>query len=168
MEKTNATLPRLASGQPNVGLFVGFNLPVYRKKLAAGVCEAKARAEADAMLYEAQRDEVLRDVAALLAQARARRGALELLRSGTLPRSRQVLDAAASDYRAGNIDLLSLLTAWRNLLQVELQSAQAEADLGKALASLERAVGVELIAAGAQRSGTGGAATPAPREERSR
>ena len=42
MEKTNAVTPRTASGQPNVGLFVGMNLPVYQKKLAAGVREARA------------------------------------------------------------------------------------------------------------------------------
>jgi outer membrane protein TolC len=144
MQKTNAVTPQTASGMPNVGLFVGFNLPVYHKKLAAGVCEAQARAAADAMLYESERDEVLRDVGALFAQARARRNVLELLRTSNLPRSRQVLDAAASDYKAGNIDSLSLLAAWRDLLQVELQIAQAEADLGKALAALERAVGVQL------------------------
>ena len=48
MEKTNAETPKTAGGFPNVGLFVAFNLPVYQKKLAAGVCEAQARAIADA------------------------------------------------------------------------------------------------------------------------
>ena len=50
MEKTNAETPKTASGQPNVGLFVGFNLPIYHKKLAAGVQEAQARAAADGQL----------------------------------------------------------------------------------------------------------------------
>ena len=54
MEKTNAETPRTASGQPNVGLFVGFNLPIYHKKLAAGVQEAQARAAADGQLFEAE------------------------------------------------------------------------------------------------------------------
>ena len=35
-------------------------------------------------------------------------------------------------------------SAWREVLQVELQVAQVEAELGKALASLERAVGCEI------------------------
>ena len=48
MEKTNAMTPRRPRAMPNVGLFVGMNLPVYHKKLAAGVCEAQARAAADA------------------------------------------------------------------------------------------------------------------------
>ena len=47
MEKTNAVTPRTASGMPNVGLFVGMNLPVHQKKINAGVCEAQARAAAD-------------------------------------------------------------------------------------------------------------------------
>ena len=44
MEKTNAVAPKSASGSPNVGLFVGFNLPVHQKKYQAGVCEAQERA----------------------------------------------------------------------------------------------------------------------------
>ncbi|MFO0909518.1 MAG: TolC family protein, partial [Isosphaeraceae bacterium] len=144
MEKTNAMMPQTAGGMPNVGLFVGFNLPVYRKKLAAGVCEAKARAAADAMLYESERDEVLRDVETLFARARSRSRGLELLRDSNLVRSRAILESATSDYRAGNIDYLNLLAAWRDLLQVELQVAQAEAELGKTLAALERAVGCQI------------------------
>ena len=35
LEKTNAATPRTASGFPNVGLFVGFNLPVNRAKYRA-------------------------------------------------------------------------------------------------------------------------------------
>src|SRR5207302_8178709 len=68
MEKTNAVTPRTASGFPNVGLFVAFNLPVHREKYRAGVCEAKERALADARLYEAQHDETRSEIADLLAQ----------------------------------------------------------------------------------------------------
>ena len=39
---------------------------------------------------------------------------------------------------------MTLITAWREVLQIELQVAQVEAELGKALASLERAVGFQL------------------------
>ena len=45
MEKTNAVTPKTASGMPNLGLFVGFNLPVYHKKYQAGVFEAEERAK---------------------------------------------------------------------------------------------------------------------------
>lgn len=144
MEKTNAVTPRTASGMPNVGLFVGFNLPVYRKRVAAGVGEAQTRAAADSALYEAERDQAHREVKNAFSQVRTQRNILDLLRTSNLPRSRQILDAATSDYRTGAIDYLSLLGAWREVLQVELQVAQVETELAKALATLEGAVGIEL------------------------
>jgi outer membrane protein TolC len=144
MEKTNAQTPRTASGFPNVGLFVGFNLPVYRQKLEAGVCEAEARAIADARLYDAERDATYREVKDLMTQARTQRDIIELFRASILPKSEQALKLATTDYQAGNVDYVTLITAWREVLQIQLQIAQVEAELGKALASLERAVGVQL------------------------
>ncbi|WP_435011031.1 TolC family protein [Tundrisphaera lichenicola] len=144
MEKTNAATPTTASGAPNVGLFVGFNLPIYQQKLAAGVSEAQARTVADAKLYEAERDSTYREIKDLITQANSHKSIAELFRSSILPKSRQALEASTSEYRVGNVDYVSLITAWREVLQVELQLAQVETELGKALASLERAVGCQL------------------------
>jgi outer membrane protein TolC len=145
MEKTNAKTPKTADGMPNVGLFVGMNLPVYQRKLAAGVCEAQARAAADMQLYKAERDQARRDIKDLFVQARTQDNVLRLLRHSNLPTARQVLELTAADYKAGNagVDYLSLISAWREMLQIELQIAQVEAELGKAMASLERAVGAQ-------------------------
>ncbi len=144
MEKTNAATPRTASGFPNVGLFVAFNLPVYRDKYRAGVSEAKERAIADAKLYEAQRDETHSEIADLMTQAKVQQNVLGLLRDRILPKTRQTLENAGNDYSKGNVDFASLISALREVLQVELQIAQVEAELGKALASLERAVGCQI------------------------
>jgi len=145
MDRRNAASPT-AMGMPNVGLFVGFNLPVYRTRLAAGVLEAQTRAAADAARYEADRDQALRDVKDALTRVQVQKNILELLRESNLPRSRDVFDSVTADYRAGNqgADYFSLIAAWREVLQIELQIAQVEAELGKAMAALERAVGVQL------------------------
>jgi outer membrane protein, heavy metal efflux system len=146
MEKTNSVTPRTASGMPNIGLFVGMNLPVYQKKINAGICEAQARAAADRALYQAERDQSHRDVKSLFVQAKVQQNVINLLRKNNLPAARQVLQLTAGEYRANvaGVDLLSLISVWRDLLQVELQIAQVEAELNKTLASLERAVGVQL------------------------
>lgn len=146
MEKTNAMTPTTAMGQPNVGLFVGMNLPVYHKKLAAGVHEAEARAAADAKLYEAEREQAHRDVKDQFTQAEVQQNVLSLLRRSNLPTAKRILELTAADYRAGaaGVDYLSLIGAWRELLQVQLQIAQMESELGKTLASLERTVGIHL------------------------
>jgi outer membrane protein TolC len=166
MEKTNAVTPRTAGGMPNVGLFVGFNLPVYHKKLAAGVCEAEARALADSKLYDAERDSTYREVKDLITQARAQRDILALFQTSILPKSVQALESATSDYRAGNVDYVTMITAWREVLQIELQVAQVEAELGKALASLERAVGLELNQHSPAPSAPPAPATPGPFQPR--
>src|SRR5439155_1439790 len=53
-------------------------------------------------------------------------------------------ELAASGYRNATLDYLTLNTARQEVLQVELQIAWLEAELGKTLASLEQVVGVQL------------------------
>jgi outer membrane protein TolC len=146
MEKKNAVTPQTAAGMPNVGLFVGFNLPVYRNKYRAGVCEAEARRAADIQLYEDERDQANRDVKDLFVQAKVQQNVIRLLSENNLVAAKRVFELTASEFRTGNAgtDLLGVLASWRDVLQVELQLAQLESELGKTLAGLERAVGVQL------------------------
>ncbi len=144
MSKANAQAPNSASGSPNIGLFVGFNLPVYRNKYRAGVCEAEERAIADTKLYESQRDEAFNEIQDLMVQSRVQQNVLVLLRDSILPRTKESLELARSDYAKGNVDYATVLSTVREVLQVELQIVQVEAELGKALASLERAVGCQI------------------------
>ncbi|MFI5456079.1 MAG: TolC family protein [Isosphaerales bacterium] len=145
MTRQNAVSPT-ASGSPNVGLFVGFNLPVYRNKLNAGVAEAQARAVADAKLYEAERDSANREVKDLFTRAQAERSILRYYQTGILPKAEQALETSFSGYVNQIVDFPTLITAWREVLQIKLQIAQVESELGKALASLERAVGTQINA----------------------
>jgi len=144
MEKTNAQTPQTASGVPNVGFFVGFNLPVYRAKYRAGVCEAEERTRADAKLYEAQRDETFGEIKDFMVQAKVQQNVIGLLRDQILPRTNATLELARSDYAKGNVDVATVFSALREVLQIQLQVAQVEGELGKALASLERAVGAQI------------------------
>ena len=144
MEKTNATTPNTASGFPNVGFVVAFNLPVYRNKYRAGVCEAKERALADTKLYEAQRDETFAEIKDFVTQAKVQQNVLSLLRDNILPRTKDTMELARSDYAKSNVDYATVLSSVREVLQIQLQIVQVEAELGKALASLERAVGTQI------------------------
>jgi cobalt-zinc-cadmium efflux system outer membrane protein len=151
MSRANA-MSELADGRDNVGLVVGFNLPIYREKLNAGVREAEARTIAEARRLEDLRDETFEAVAERFAEVEARREILGLFRDSYLGRSQQALDVAISDYQGGSLDFVSLITAWRDVLRVELQIAGVEAELIRALASLERVVGVQLREVGPEES----------------
>ena len=144
MSKTNAVTPQTASGTPNIGLFVAFNLPVYRAKYQAGVCEAQQRTLADARLYEAQCDETASEIQESMVQVKTQQGVLALLRDSILPRAKESFELARSDYAKTNVDYATVQSALREVLQVRLQIAQVEAEMGKAIAGLERAVGCEI------------------------
>jgi outer membrane protein TolC len=60
------------------------------------------------------------------------------------PYAEHALELARSDDESQNVDIATVLSAQREMLQVEIQIAQVEAELGKALASLERAVGCQV------------------------
>jgi len=117
---------------------------------------------ADAKLYEAQRDETNSEIKDFFTQARVQQDVLGLLREGILPRAQHTLDLAMSDYQNQNVDIATVLSAQRELLQVEIQVAQVEAELGKALASLERAVGCQINERTLEPTPAETAATPVP------
>jgi outer membrane protein TolC len=140
----HGAVSRTASGVDNIGLVLGFNVPIYHKKLDAGVHEAQARTVADARRYDADRDRTYRDVKELLVQARAQRELIDLLQNTILPKSEKALELAAAAYPGGEVDFVTLNTGRLELLNIQLQIARLEAEQGKSLAALERVVGVEL------------------------
>jgi outer membrane protein TolC len=117
---------------------------VNAAKYDAGTAEARARlASAEAELRRWQ-DRIRREVSQ--AYTRARTAALEHgLAEGThIPQVEQALRVTESAYQAGTADFLSLLDTLRNVEAIHMQHVEAEADLAKATADLERAVGGEL------------------------
>src|SRR5205823_13430962 len=94
--------------------------------------------------YDAERDNTYRDVKDLLTLAKSQQNIMGMFRGSILPKAKEALDLTSTDYQGGTTDYVTLITAWREVLQIELQVAQVESDLGKSLASLERAVGVQL------------------------
>ena len=147
MTRTHAMSPT-AQGMPNVGFVVGLNLPVRRSKYQAGVSEASERAMADSRLLEAQIDETMAEIQDSLVQVKTQEGVLGLLTDQVAPRTQEAFELARSDYAKANVDYGTILAALREKLQVSLQIALVEAELGRAHANLERAVGCELVTRG--------------------
>ena len=121
-----------------MGLFVGFNLPVHHKKYQAGVLEAEERALADAKLYEAQRDEAFSEIQDFMVQAKVQENVLSLLRDSIEPRTRATLELREATTPRPTSTMRRCSPRSREVLQVQLQIAQVTAELGKALAGLER------------------------------
>jgi outer membrane protein, heavy metal efflux system len=117
---------------------------VFSGKYDAGIAEARAKlASADAELRRWQ-DRIRREVAQ--AYTRARTAALQhsLARGTHIPQAEQALRVTESAYQAGTTDFLSLLETLRNIEAIHIQHVDAEAELGRSIADLERAVGGAL------------------------
>lgn len=142
---TRGALSPIADGRDNIGFIVGWNLPVYGRKIQSGVAEARATAAAESLRLEDQQDQALAEVAERFSAARAATEIRGLLRDRVLPQSLRAREASANDYRAGRGDLTALNAATRDVLRTRLEIIRQEAEIAKSIAVLEQAIGGPLL-----------------------
>ena len=78
-----------AGGSDAFQLGIGMNLPIYRKRLDAGVREAEARVVASARQYDSMRDQTQEEVKDLFARVQSQQELLRLLREELPARGRR-------------------------------------------------------------------------------
>jgi cobalt-zinc-cadmium efflux system outer membrane protein len=124
---------------------VGFSLPIH-----AGRRQYAARDEAAAMerLAEAQlgsvRAEVDARVVELLAELDRARTLTDLYRNEVIPEARSTVESALASYRVGKVDFMTLVDAQMSVNRYQGELYELLGDYGKAVASLESAVGRPL------------------------
>jgi outer membrane protein TolC len=134
-------LSMAANGQDPVMIGVGVNLPIYRRRLEAGVREAQAEAAASARRYDALRDMTLQEVKDLFAQAKSQQEIAALFRGAIVPQAEQTFQVSIRAYQVGEVSFLQLIDNWRQLLRFQLARRRVETQLRQTLATLERTVG---------------------------
>lgn len=128
-------------GQDILGVSAAVSLPIWRRRLAAGVEEASQTRLAAEQSLRSTVAAIRATVGDLSARIPLLREEVELFGSVMLPQAEEALDSALAGYSAGTHDALDLLDAERILLQVRVAEARARADLANAFAQLEGAVG---------------------------
>ncbi|MFO0798600.1 MAG: TolC family protein [Gemmataceae bacterium] len=126
-----------------LGPAVRVTLPVFNQ--GQGM---KARADAERDQLEGRRltvhNQVVQDVRTAFARYEQARGELDIVRSKTRPEVERVISRAEAAYKEGNATYLIVLEANRQLVTTLAREAQLYADLRRAWAELERAVGRRL------------------------
>ncbi|MBN9524306.1 TolC family protein [bacterium] len=146
------------SGNPGntLGPGVRATLPIFNQ--GQGM---KARAGAERDQLEARRltvhNQVVQDVRAAFARYEQARSELDIVRTKTRPEVEATIRRAEVAYKEGNATFLIVLEANRQLVTALAREAQLSADLRRAWAELERAVGRRLAPPSPP------AAEPAPR-----
>jgi outer membrane protein TolC len=122
-------------------LMVGVSLPIWRRRLHAGVAEAEAMRDMAGADLEAMRRMVEGQAAVALNQVDAARERHLAMRDDVLPRARFAIDPALASYAAGQLPLVSVLEAVQVLRATQSELIESEVALGLAWARLGRAAG---------------------------
>lgn len=158
IDTSTAGISPVANGRDAFLIGATVNLPVYRKRLDAGVREAETRAVASARQYDSVKDQTMEEVKDLFAQAVSQEELLRLFRDEIIPKAQQTLDQSLREYQVAEVDFLQLIDNWRQLLRFHIAEKQLEAQLRQTLASLARVVGNYEIGGSADAAGP----VPAP------
>jgi outer membrane protein TolC len=127
------------------GAMASVTLPLaYKYKYDAAVAEAEEKISSAKAELQRAKDKVGREVRQALLKARASLAQRDLFLTTHIPQSEQALQAAEISYQTGKIDFLTLIDSVRAIESVHLEHIEAAAELERAFADLERAVGEEL------------------------
>ena len=141
IDVANAGISPVANGQDAFLINFGMNLPVYRKRLESTVRSAEAQVVSTTRKYDSLRDGTLEQVTDLFAKAQSQSDLLTLFEHDILPKAQQTLDVSILAYNVGEVDFLTLIDNWRQVLRYEVSYHRLEASLRQTLAELERVVG---------------------------
>ncbi len=119
---------------------VRINLPVRLARRAAAVEEARARLSELHAQYDSRVDVVGYEVQQVYEQLRESYGTVRLFEKEVLPKARTNVQSAEAAYVAGQIPLLTLVEAGRNLVNLREQYYQALTELFRRRTVLERAL----------------------------
>lgn len=126
---------------------ISVNVPIWFGKLNAEEREARKNLAASREAQQNVANNVEADVRDAWFQATTAGDQVELYRQNLLPQAQQTYDASRASYEAAKTSLIDFLDTERSLLNFRLGVITSETDLAKALAMLERAIGLDLRAA---------------------
>lgn len=133
------------SGEDFWSFSLGFNVPLFTASRQGHLVDS---AEADILTVEANltqlRNEILQRVFDLYMRYETLRERLTFYDEGILPLAEISLEAAVSGYTTGEVDLSSLLTSQRVLLDRELEYHRTLSQYHTVLADIEHLVGEKV------------------------
>ena len=144
IDPSTMSSPPPDSGKDAVQGFVSVNVPLWFGKLRAERREAEEQLEASRAAETNVRNSVTSEVQDAWFRAQVNGDQLSLYETSLLPRAQQTFEASRAGYEAARVSFIDLLDSERVLLNFRLGRVMTETDLAKALADLERAVGVDL------------------------
>ncbi len=121
----------------------GIRLP-NRSRAKATIAEASLKQQQANAEYEAAQGELESEVQKQLVYIRTADEQLKVFREGLIPQSTATLRAATASYESGKQDFETLISAFNDVLQLQIEFQRNLAEREIAVARLERLTGVTL------------------------
>jgi outer membrane protein, heavy metal efflux system len=137
--------PANTQGPLRASVGVAMNLPVYREKLRAAVCEAQFRLNQRRAEFDQRSLEIQHEVLSAAAQAEESRKTVELYAERLLPVAEQNVAAARANYEVGRLNFLQLAQTQRQLIMLRERQIEAVIAYQRRMAELNRALGGSAI-----------------------
>ena len=131
----------VADGDDALLLGVGFNLPVYKSRIRAGICEAQSNRLASESHYLSLIDQASEEVFDLVAKLDSTRDTLSLIQEDIIPKAERTLQVSIDEYASNSIEYVQLIANWRNVLRYRIAEASLQSQYNQLLVSLARSVG---------------------------
>jgi len=129
-------------GQHRLMVGVGVNLPVWRRRVRAGVAEAEARLAQARSERAAVEDEVRSGLRQAYDRMQELRQSVALYQSRLLPATADQVRAALAAFKTSQTSFLSVIEAERNQRTAEMDLVEILRDYARARAELDRAAGL--------------------------
>jgi cobalt-zinc-cadmium efflux system outer membrane protein len=144
LRTTGSGSPLLLQDRDNI-LTVGISIPLQSRKRNEGNIEAAvARQRAAGLRRQHLEVTIPLEAEAAWRRYEAAKNVVAILNRGVLEESRRNLSVIRQAYDLGQLRLLDVLNEQRRLLETELSFIDAEAELARSVAELQRAAGGSL------------------------
>jgi len=142
--------PPQDNGQDIWSVSVGISLPIWRKRIRAGVAEAQENLQVNGRLLETTQDRLRYAIQESTLRLDSIDERSRLYHDVIIPQAEESLASAEAAYATDRQDFLDLLDAERVLFQVRLTYDRLRADYWIALADLEYGVGRQFPRQGSE------------------
>ena len=142
MSSSEAVSP-VADGVDNISFSVGTTLPIWKKKIQAGICQAASERNSSAQLHQSEWNSIAGRLRRLVQQAQSLDKQRSLYVERIVPRAEQAFEISQSEYTVGKISFIQLIDNFGEVLTFRVEIARIEASLAGTLAQIERTVGCE-------------------------
>jgi len=120
---------------------VQMNVPIYRRKLSAAVCEAMSRVAQRRAEYAQKAQDIQYEVATAYEETEESRRTWQLYSEKLVPAAEQNVSAAKTNYYVSKGSFLDLAVAERQLIELRSKQQEALADYHRRFSQLQRSIG---------------------------